>query len=1146
MKPNPGSLSCPGATPSCRAAFRLLSVWLLLVSLLLVSVDRLSAGESWPRMPTEQEIEQAKQKLLAERSGKTYPTAREIVAACEGLPPVERSLRLAQEMGDRYRLGDELIRSDISEPVLIKMHHSKMKKPNLGSDVMLTCTFTGVWEKRNGETYRKEQYEIHLLAYNEDPSYNPKKLWHFMQAQYSYEEPLPGEPGSRVRRDARVQACFAPGRFLPGFAGEASGGASGEYLQFAAEPRTSLLADGKDGVYLKARALPQAGEKPADADSRTQQIRFAAEGPGKDWVDFGKPTTESGWLRVFIQASNPNTVRGSSKPPETLTLVASYVESGKTRSKTLTLKVIPNAEIDAKPDLVEFSIKSGTTAQVKVVLDNPGSEKWAFRTSYAKKSRPLALASIKPLDASHALLTLKEAGLEPLHDGSNKEFADLSIFAEQKGRDPLERIIKVSVSQEGLFLDPLGRDETSRSYKVLADGKAVARDVDFRIFAPDPKSGRIENLTRSAEILRSVSVECLEPPESVAGRLIEAGKLEWSLAGIRPSNQPSGILRLRFAKELPSDGRVVPCEFRLSYVTAKDESYTALLRVGIQTSADGPGGRDWQIELERCQTIIRKFVPLSYQGKLTQLLDRRSRTLGPEGLKALRSRLWSVAQLLTLAEGGRGYEDEARWANYITETLDWTQWAGDMAFQAAVGSVTGPYGSVGAGMLKGFVISAINAYQEGQTPEQWLWANLGIVYGVVEGKVIDPDFFAKMGVEKKAKVWALFVSYHFLKNLYNGETVVSALKKTTFEVASNRLGAWLGEELKKSRPVPVDSTAGPSRAPDAGAARPVVADAVVQVRRNMVTTPDGRTYAGQETVLDIMRDPSKVRALKAGPADAREAFSNTRESIYRQHDAQVVQHIRDTMPDMRYRMVRVVEFRTPGQDGTSLNTDRDYRACYYAGRDPNTGREQWIEIPRRHWEDRSYRTFAELTGGPADDPVRAREWAAEHQQLATDKSHIEASRAFSDQATVWNPATRQFERVQVTSNVSQVSRERLPGVDVDDPHSLGQMYVVKVTDARFRHEAIVQANKAVGTFVEIRQAYNVQGRAIGEVPQRLRNGMEAISEARRALERDPNQRDPAAIAQAEKVLRENGFSNLNDFMRALSAQFESLKTMKSP
>jgi hypothetical protein len=242
-------------------------------------------------------------------------------------------------------------------------------------------------------------------------------------------------------------------------------------------------------------------------------------------------------------------------------------------------------------------------------------------------------------------------------------------------------------------------------------------------------------------------------------------------------------------------------------------------------------------------------------------------------------------------------------------------------------------------------------------------------------------------------------------------------------------------------------------------------------------------------------------------------------------------------------MVKVMEFRTPGQDGASLNTDRDYRVCYYAGRDPQTGKERWIEVDRRRWEDHSYQTFARITGGPADNPAAAAEWAEQHQQLATDRSHREASPAFTDQAKVWNPQTRKFENAQIVPNVVRV-RAGQPGVNLRDPQGLGQMYQEKVAAARFRHEAFVQARKAVVDLEAIRSGYGE--RAPGNLPPSIVRGMEVIVDVNKSLAADPNRRDPKAITEAEKKLRENGFSSLGDFMNKLASQFEALKLADGP
>ncbi len=886
----------------------------------------------------------------------------------------------------------------------------------------------------------------------------------------------------------------------------------------------------------------------------------------------------------------------ANQPPETLTIRATLTDEANTYSQDLSVKVAPDAELDAKPDLVEFTAKSGKISVVKVGIANPGPLPWAFRTEYDKKDRQLATVTLKPVagSPSQTLLNLQEAGLDPLHDGSNTEVAVLKIFAEQKDREPLERDIKVSVAQEGLFVAADGRDPNENLFRLRGDGSGKATEIYLRVFGLDPATNKIVNLTRSADALSKISVELLDPKGSAGANVLEVGQLKKELKGILPNNEPAAILRLSLAKELPGDGRIIPCDFRITYAGRSEEAFSSIITVGVVMTSDGPGGNNWQLELDRCQEIISKFVPATYQPKLQAMLDRRKMTLGAEGLALLRQKIWLAAANLTLGEGGRGYADEARWADYITESLEWTQWAGDMAFGAAVGSFTGPFGSAATTTLKGMVISAINAYQDGQSAQEWLWGNLCTIPGIIEGKVIDVQTFEKLGVQNKAKAWAIYVSYHFLKNLYNGQSLIEALKNTAKEAGSSVLSSWLAEEVKSSGNRTVTSWAADktqqaantvsstmtkvqqaltgNSSPDAPQAtaenqppKPGVteeaepnkkaaveeptasaqpspaqeAEAISLVRSGTVQVGN-KLYADHEHVLAIMRDPSMVRALKTAPRDVQDAFSNTREAIYREHDAEVVQHVRDTVPDMQNRIVRVLEFRTPGETGPSLNTDRDYRVCYF------TADGKWIEVPRQNWENKSYETFARLTGGPTASPESSREWAAQHQQRGADKYDIEASAAFSDQKTIWNEQTRQFEKVQVTSNFVQVAKGQIDGVDIEDPQGLGLMYQTKVSDAQHPHEAFVQANKAVDALTALRKSYNVQGRDIGQVPEKILAGMQAVATVNEQLKADPNRRDPAAIAEANQTLRANGFNDLNDFIKKMGGQFESLKTMKQP
>ncbi|MBN1569379.1 MAG: tetratricopeptide repeat protein [Acidobacteria bacterium] len=925
-----------------------------------------------------------------------------------------------------------------------------------------------------------------------------------------------------------------------------------DHLELIASPvnRKELRADGRDGLWLMARLMPKAGEPGTKLQAAAASITFAGFGDGAQWLDFSEPVMRDGWKMVYVQASNPDVVRGPSKPPATLVVQANAPAGSRNIVRQMVLDVTPGAEIDAKPDLVEFAVKSNQSAQVKVWIDNPGVEPWTFRAEYAPKNRPLAKLRVAPSGKNSAIVTLDEAGLDPVPDGTNNEVSVVRIFAEQKDRETLERDIKVRVGQEGLFVVPTGRDPLEDCYIVYANGKGKSTDIDFRLFALDPATKKLVN---QKDAVGTLVLELMENEGSLPAQVIEIAQLKPAFAGIRSGNEPSGIYRFTPVKEIPGDGRIIKADYRVAFPGRDEDSFSTIITIGLVTTKDGPGSKDWQLELDRCQEIINRFVPTAHYPKLQELLDKH--TLGAEGLHNLRNQIWRTAVELTLAEGAQGYASEAAWNDNVIYALEWAQWAGDMAFGAVVGTVTGPYGAFGASQLKSAVISAINAYQEGRGPDEWLWENLCTIPGILEGKLIDVDTFEKLGMESKAKAWAIYLAYNFCKNLYQGATVIEALKNTAFSAGSDVLSGWLSEKVKQSanqgavatspktaKGAVEEETASTGRKagslPDSGEA-----NAVRRVRSRM-SIQGGRPYANAADVLAIMREPSMVRALKDAPADVRNAFSNTREAIYRQHDTAVVQHIKDTMPDMKNRMVKVIEFRTPGDSGASLNTDRDYRVCYYSYNEQK-GKGEWIEVDRRHWEGQSYGTFARLTGGPTDSPEASKEWAQSHQQLATDKHHAEASRAFTDQATVWNPKTNQYEKVQIVPNIVRVKSGQA-GVSLDDPAGLGMMYQQKVADAHHKHEAFVQAQKAVVELEAVRQGYAKQDRAIGKLPESMQRGMAAVVEVNRQLKKDPNRRDPKAIAEAERALKANGFADLTDFMNKLSGQFESLKTMREP
>ncbi|MFO1449024.1 MAG: hypothetical protein U1F61_12795 [Opitutaceae bacterium] len=1012
--------------------------------------------------------------------------------------------------------------------------------------------------------------------------------------------------------------------------------ASALEIETVPREKRALRADGHDTLQVRARVRSASGAASASDDDATRGIRFSAEGDGAAWVDLGKPaaTLENGWNGILVQISDPDPVRHSAgKAPGVVTLRAVTQDRGKLLSRELRLPVALEPTLEVDPDAaIELVNGSGDSRVLHLAVVNPGESPWEFRAEYAPKSRALAVVTLRPQGPATAELTLREARLEPTHDGSYEERSVLQVTATPPTGARLERDLTVSAAQEGLFVLSTGRDPIEGWYPVSGDGSGKSTRIDFRVFAKDPRTGGMQNLTRDPTAVRDLQVEVLDPPGTVPGNVAQACRFQASVdPDPRPLNEPAATLRVSLARELPSDGRVIPCDVRLTVPGRDGPAYSAIITLGFAPTADGPGSSEWRIELDRCLEVINRFVPAPYLPKMHSMLEKRKMTLGAEGLRELRHRIWLSAAELTLGEGGQGYADEAKWAHRIAETLDWAVWGGDLAFGAVAGTLGGPYAPLGANLLKGLFVSAINAYQEGLSPADWLWQNLCTIPGIIEGKVIDVETFEKLGVSNRVTIWAVYVSYHFLKNLYTERSILQAAKNTVSNVTNTVLGNWLGNEVAKhgnqkvtdwtkskgheahdafgeyvspstppptapatgkvvgsstpeqgAQPKPKPSPASVAKAPPKSdpfteaARRPAASDPVGPgisptdlpsspqspsalpvppagpepvaasiVRSRASTAPDGSVYAHPDDTLTIMRDPSLVRALSDAPEPVREAFRNTRAAFYRQHDAEVVQFVKETVPGMKHREVRVLEFRSREGD-TSLNTDRDYRVCYQSGVD-DQGHPLWTEIDRRRWEAVSYVTFARLTGGPTGPEAAVREWAARHQQRATDRYDSEASAALTDQKSVWNEKTRTFDRIQTERNLERVIASGtvagIPdAVAIADPAGLALMYRQKVSDARYPHEAMVQANKAVTTLKAVRTAYTLQGRDSGRVPDKLLSGIKIVEETAQRLRADPNRRNPRALAEADRALRSLGFRDLNHFIDQVGGQLESLKS----
>jgi hypothetical protein len=319
---------------------------------------------------------------------------------------------------------------------------------------------------------------------------------------------------------------------------------------------------------------------------------------------------------------------------------------------------------------------------------------------------------------------------------------------------------------------------------------------------------------------------------------------------------------------------------------------------------------------------------------------------------------------------------------------------------------------------------------------------------------------------------------------------------------------------------------------------------------------NGKLVADKKAVLEVMQDLDATRTLKNAPREIQEAFANTREQLYQEHDEKLVKWAQDNLPQYKGKRIVVGDFRTPGADGLDLGTDRDYRLGYiYA--DPVTGKEDFIEIEEALYQDKSYQIFAETAENRKFTMEEARHYTEGHGQLAAAGTNPEASPDFSDQGIVWvdekgriveDPdAWRKefahdkdkkltFRKAQVGSNITKVHGGK---ATLKSANGLGLMYETKVQDSMKKGafaDAYAQAAKGAEQLRKVRAGYEKQGYDVGEIPPKVEKVMDAINKVKE------EKFHPASIARTNALIKELKLGNdINDFTKYLSSNLESVK-----
>ncbi len=560
---------------------------------------------------------------------------------------------------------------------------------------------------------------------------------------------------------------------------------------------TEIMPDTKQSLTIYARikfdetAFPDAATLKQVQDETKASIKMNSS---TDWVKLDEPLQDTGdHMASWVIASNPSGNVGGTQGPEAciITINGSF-QGTPLATNTVTIKLTARPEIDAKPDSVQLLAGSGGSDDVTVWLTNPGPGAWNFEPKVIEGPTGLVSFSKTDINPTAIKLTITECA-GALQSGASNVYCTISVFATcDVLPDPLQRYIKVAVCQEGLVI--VGGSAEDGVIHVRADGKQQKTRMRMCAYVYNAEKKALEADLKAAQ---SIQIEIDEEPKSMGDNVAKACVVHYDPDGAPSAGDADARFLWWAEKEIPGEDRML-VRYKASVPGLNPDKFSKQLPVTIEAMTLEEESAAKEIEIERCRQVISKYIPTGKQQQFYALLDKRQGTLGPKGLAALRRKIWSIAVNLILAEGAEGYKDEAEWADRIVVVLEWAQWAGDIAFNAAAAALCGPVGQVAAPFIKDALVDAINCYQNGEDFETWATARLWGVWGAVEGQALDIDRLTKLTGGSKYKAWAIFIGYTFGKKLYNGVDVVTAAKETAQEIGMQQFNGWLGEKAKAS------------------------------------------------------------------------------------------------------------------------------------------------------------------------------------------------------------------------------------------------------------------------------------------------------------------------------------------------------------
>ena len=855
--------------------------------------------------------------------------------------------------------------------------------------------------------------------------------------------------------------------------------------------KCAIKPDGKDSTILRAR-VAQGGTPNPEATASLQFLK------GSDWLDTSESVMDGTWKAITVMASDPAGPEARHQAPSPVSLRLTAQLGDAELNGSAQLQLLPSAELDVdlRPDVITLIQGDSKPIKFHAILTNPGTEKWDWRLALDKPE----FCSVEYQESeTPGVIDVTVVAPTACTEGSSgaQDSTKLHIFAEQTGVEPLERILPVRLAREGITV--LGRGRDAEGQHVVPCDTTTKKEFDVVVYVKDENGQLVTNPSLASNLWFEDNCQ-----EQRLRNLLSVAKPE--IKPDKPTAADSDVKgytwTVRSQAYIPGEeGETfrVPMVARVMGHEDKPE-FSCQFDLGLKSIPPDIGSEDWRREKEGCKLAIR-FVPEPAKSKLSEAIDRWAQTLGHEGLKVFRKKIWRVAQDLILAEGAEGYEDEARWADRCLFLAENVKWGTDLVFTAAAGAAFGPVGVIGAPILKSLIenILVVGSERGFDQVDDWFWESVteleqtldwGTVMQqgalVAGGMVTDPAVLEKIlgnSPKQKAAGWAIYVGYTFASNMARGMSMCDAIKQTMRTVRDRIVVQFLMGRMKWNFQMP---------------------QAIKDAAGRMTGNPPRMTEAD---MLTIQSDPQLLRSLKTAPGNIQQGFLRTYNStLVAPHDAQLISHVR-SLPGYEGRVVRVETFSTPGKSGGGVGADRDFRVTV---QNPDG---TWREVPARLWKDQSACILGQLSGGRTPQQLNWR---------ATDRFDIEASPDYATQ------------NGQI-SNVTKVIRGQ---ATLKDPGQFGNMWQQKMSGVEPGHtvpplENVAQAQKALGALKAVRSGYQKQGFKVGALTPQMEKGAQIVQGANVTATGDYH----AVNSALQKAGFKGGFP---EFANKVAGQFQAL------